>query len=33
VVTPALQMLFLGSDDTPPPEEPAEDREDALDDA
>jgi len=33
VVTPALQMLFLGSNDAPPPEEPAEDREDALDDA
>ena len=33
VVTPALQMLFLGKDETPPPEEPAEDREDALDDA
>ena len=33
VVTPALQMLFLGSDDAPPPEEPAEDREDATDDA
>jgi len=33
VVVPALRMMFLGSDDAPPPEEPAEDREDALDDA
>jgi cobalt-zinc-cadmium resistance protein CzcA len=33
VVTPALQMLFLGGDDAPTPEEPAEDEEDALDDA
>jgi cobalt-zinc-cadmium resistance protein CzcA len=33
VVTPALQMLFLGSDSSSTPDEPAEDREDALDDA
>jgi cobalt-zinc-cadmium resistance protein CzcA len=33
VVTPALQMLFLGRDSSSTPDEPAEDREDALDDA
>jgi cobalt-zinc-cadmium resistance protein CzcA len=33
VVTPALQMLFLGKDSSTTPDEPAEDREDALDDA
>jgi cobalt-zinc-cadmium resistance protein CzcA len=30
VVTPALQTLFLGGDDTPTPEEPAEDQEPAI---
>jgi cobalt-zinc-cadmium resistance protein CzcA len=32
VVTPALQMLFLGRDDSPPPEGESERREAALDD-
>jgi heavy metal efflux system protein len=33
VVTPALQMLFLGRDDSPPPEGEPEQRQEALDDA